>query len=104
MRFVAQIEQFVILLVFYFSFSQKIGYFAGLKTLKNIVITVEQIDDEVIVRLPKFMNFEAMQRMIDLISLKEATSRSVATQEGIDLLAKEAKSGWWAKNRSKYVK
>jgi hypothetical protein len=67
-------------------------------------MTVELIEDEVIVRLPKFMDFEAMQRTIDLISLKEATARSVATQEDIDLLAKEVKSGWWAKNRSRYVK
>jgi hypothetical protein len=67
-------------------------------------MAVEQIEDEVIVRLPKFMDFEAMQRMIDLISLKEATARSVATQGDIDLLAEEVKSGWWANNRSKYVK
>ena len=67
-------------------------------------MTVEQIDDEVIIRLPNFMDFEAMQRTIDLISLKEATARSVATQEDVDLLAKEVNKGWWAKNRSRYVK
>jgi hypothetical protein len=67
-------------------------------------MTVEQIDDEVIVRLPKFMDFEALQRTIDLLSLKEATARSEATQEDIDLLAKEINRGWWAKNRSKYIK
>jgi hypothetical protein len=67
-------------------------------------MTVEQIDNEVVVRLPKFMNFEAMQRMIDLISLREATARSVATQEDVDLLAKEVKKGWWEKNRNKYIK
>ena len=67
-------------------------------------MTVEQINDEVIIRLPNFMDFEAMQRTIDLISLKEATARSVATQEDIDLLAQEVNRGWWAKNRSRYVK
>ncbi|MDR2917515.1 MAG: hypothetical protein LBV74_22205 [Tannerella sp.] len=65
---------------------------------------VERVNDEVVIRLPKFMNFEAVQRMIDLLSLKEATSHSEATQEDIDKLAKEADRGWWAKNRDKYVK
>jgi len=67
-------------------------------------MTVEQINDEVIIRLPKFMDFEAIQRMIDLISLKEATSRSVATQNDIDLLAREVNKGWWEKNRSRFIK
>ena len=67
-------------------------------------MTVEQIEDEVIIRLPKFMDFEAIQRTIDLISMKEATARSMATQDDIDLLAKEANRGWWTKNRSRYVK
>ena len=65
---------------------------------------VEQTDNEVIIRIPKFMNFEATQRMIDLITLKETTAGSIATQDDIDLLAKEVNKGWWAKNRSKYLK
>jgi len=67
-------------------------------------MVVERVKNEVIIRLPSFMNIEAIQRTIDLISLKEATARSVATQEDIDLLAKEAKKGWWAKNRERYIK
>ena len=46
-------------------------------------MTIERTDDEVIIRMPKFVDFEAMQRTIDLISLKEATARSVATREDI---------------------
>ena len=65
---------------------------------------VERIENEVIIRLPVSMNFEAMQRTIDLISLKEATIRSVAMQEDIDFLAKEVNKGWWMKNRSRYLK
>ena len=67
-------------------------------------MTVERLDNEVIIRLPVFMNFEAMQKTIDLISLKEVAARSAATQEDVDLLAKEVNKGWWAKNRSRYVK
>jgi len=65
---------------------------------------VERTDSEVIIRLPEFINFETIQKTIDLMSLKEATARSVATQEDIDLLAHEANKGWWAKNRARYIK
>ena len=67
-------------------------------------MVIERINNEVVIRLPSFMSIEAMQRTIDLISLKEATARSVATQEDIDLLAKEVNKGWWAKNREHYIK
>ena len=62
-------------------------------------MVVEQIENEVIIRLPAFMDIEAVQRTIDLLSLKETAARSVATQEDIDTLAKEVKKGWWANNR-----
>jgi hypothetical protein len=65
---------------------------------------VERINNEVIIRLPVNINFEAMQRTIDLISLKEATARSMATQEDIDLLSKEINKGWWAENRNRFIK
>jgi predicted nucleic acid-binding protein len=67
-------------------------------------MVIEQINNEVVIRLPSYVNFEAMQRMIDFITLKEANVRSVATQEDIDLLAKEVNKGWWEKNGSRYVK
>jgi hypothetical protein len=67
-------------------------------------MTVERINNEVVIRLPFFMNIEAIQRTIDLFSLKEATARSVATQADIDTLAKEANKGWWANNRNRYIK
>jgi hypothetical protein len=70
----------------------------------NIAMTVELTEDEVIVRLPKFMDFEAMQKMIDLLSFKEIAARSVATQEEIDVLADEVNKGWWKKNRNRYLK
>jgi hypothetical protein len=65
---------------------------------------IERVEEDVVICLPMFRNIEAMQRMIDLISLKEANAHSVATQEDIDLLAKEVKQGWWEKNSSRYIK
>ena len=45
-----------------------------------------------------------MQRTIDLISFKEVTTRSIATQEDTDLLTKEVNKDWWNKNRERYIK
>ena len=67
-------------------------------------MTIERTDTEVIIRLQADINYEAMQKTIDLISLREATAGSVAMQEDIDLLAKEVKKGWWEKNRNRYIK
>ena len=67
-------------------------------------MVIERVKDEVVIRLPMFRNIEAMQRMIDLISLKEANAHSIATQEDIDLLAKEINQGWWEKNRNRFMK
>ena len=67
-------------------------------------MVIERVKDEVVIRLPMFRNIEAMQRMIDLISLKEANAHSIATQEDIDLLAKEVNQGWWEKNRNRFMK
>jgi len=67
-------------------------------------MVVERINNEVVIRLPAFMNIEAMQRTLDLLSIKESTARSVATQEDIDQLAKEVNKGWWSKNRERFIK
>ena len=65
---------------------------------------VERTEREVIIRIPASVNYEGIQRMIDLISLRESNARSVATQEDIDILAKEVNKGWWEENRNRYIK
>ncbi|GHV24842.1 hypothetical protein FACS1894176_02010 [Bacteroidia bacterium] len=55
-------------------------------------------------RIPSFVNFEDVQRMIDLMTYKEATARSQATQSDVDIIAKEAKKGWWKANRERFIK
>ena len=66
-------------------------------------MTIERGNNELILRLPLFISFEAIQRTVDLLSLKEATALSVAPQASIDNLAKEANKGWWANNRNRYI-
>ena len=66
-------------------------------------MTIERGNNELILRLPLFLSFETIQRTVDLLSLKEATALSVATQASIDTLAKETNRGWWANNRNRYI-
>ena len=67
-------------------------------------MVIERTDREVIIRMPAYVNYEGMQKMIDLLSLREANARSIATQEDIDILAKEVNKGWWAENRNRLIK
>ena len=63
----------------------------------------ERINDELVIRIPSSIDIEDVQRLIDLINLKEATAQSVAKQEDIDSLVQEVKKGWWAANRSRFI-
>jgi hypothetical protein len=65
---------------------------------------IERTNKEVIIRLPSYVDTEGVQRLVDYLSYKEATSKSTAKQSDIDKLAKEVKKGWWAKNKSRLVK
>jgi len=65
---------------------------------------IERTNNEVIIRLPSTVDTEGLQRLVDYLSYKEATSKSQAKQSDIDKLAKEVKKGWWTKNRSRFIK
>lgn len=45
-----------------------------------------------------------LQRLIDYVKYLEATSKSKAKQLDIDKLADQVNSGWWAKNRKRFIK
>ncbi|SFU17707.1 hypothetical protein SAMN04489724_4690 [Algoriphagus locisalis] len=65
---------------------------------------IERTDDEVIIRLPSNVNTEGLQSLIDFLIYKEATANSTAKQNNVDALAKEVKSGWWAKNKDRLTR
>lgn len=65
---------------------------------------IERTENEVIIRLPANINIEGLQQMVDYLTYKEATSKSVATQEEIDDLVKEVKGSWWQKNKKRLTK
>jgi hypothetical protein len=65
---------------------------------------IERTNDEVIIRLPSYVNTEGVQRLVDYLSYKEATAKSKAKQSDVDKLAKKIKKGWWAKNQKRFIK
>ncbi|MDR2499425.1 MAG: hypothetical protein LBD28_08295 [Tannerellaceae bacterium] len=67
-------------------------------------MTVEQVNDEILIRVSSQIDREEIQRIIDLIKLKEATAKSIATQDSIDRLAQESQRGWWAANRKRFIR
>jgi len=65
---------------------------------------IERTRDEIIIRLPSYVDSKGLDRLVDYLRYKEATARSKATQADVDRLAKEIKKGWWKKNRQKFIK
>ncbi|MDQ3551290.1 MAG: hypothetical protein M3413_07160 [Bacteroidota bacterium] len=65
---------------------------------------IERTSSEIIIRLPASVDRTGLQRLVDYLTYKEATSNSKATQEQVDKLAKEVKKGWWKKNRKRIIK
>jgi hypothetical protein len=55
---------------------------------------IERTKDETVLRIPSCVNFEDVQRVIDLMTYREATAESQATQQDVDDIAREAKKGW----------
>lgn len=64
---------------------------------------IERTSKEIIIRLPSNINTDDLQSLVDYLTYKEATAKSKAEQSDVDALAKEVKSGWWAKNKSRIV-
>jgi hypothetical protein len=67
-------------------------------------MVIERTKKEVIIRLPANVDIEGLQRLVDYLTYKEATTKSKSKQTDVDILAQEVKNGWWAKNRSRLVK
>ena len=65
---------------------------------------IERTSSEVIIRLPSYVDTDWLQRLVDYLTYKEVTAKSKAKQSDVDALAKEVKAGWWAENRSRFIK
>ena len=65
---------------------------------------IERTKNEVIIRLPSYIDTEGLQNIIDYLTYKEATDKSRAKQEDVDKFSKEIRKGWWRKNRRRFIK
>ena len=65
---------------------------------------IEKTNEEIIIRLPSYVDAEGLQRFVDFLIYKESTAKSSAKQSDVDALAQEVKKGWWKKNKSRLVK
>lgn len=65
---------------------------------------IERTNKEIIIKLPSSVDTIGLQRLVDYLTYKEATSKSKAKQQDVDNLAKEVKNGWWSKNRNRFIK
>jgi hypothetical protein len=67
-------------------------------------MVIERTSEEVIIRLPAYVDTEELQSLVDYLTYREATAKSEAKQADVDLLVTEVKQGWWTRNRSRLVK
>ena len=66
-------------------------------------MTIERIDNQIIIKLPGTVALEGVQRLINYLLYKEATKDSKARQEDVDELAREANKQWWEMNKHRFL-
>jgi len=54
---------------------------------------IERKSNEIIIHLPSYVDTTGLQRLIDYLTYKEATSKSKAKQADVDKLVKEVEKG-----------
>ena len=60
--------------------------------------------DQITITLSDDIDTFGLQRVIDYLKYLEATSKSKAKQEDVDLLADEVNSSWWQANKDRFIK
>jgi hypothetical protein len=67
-------------------------------------MVLERTATEVIIRLPANINLEDLELMIRFTKYKQNVSKSSATQEEIDQLARDVNKHWWEENKHRFLK
>lgn len=65
---------------------------------------IERNNKEVIIKIPAFVKTDDLQSLVDYLTYKETTAKSKAKQADVDLLATDVKKGWWANNKTRFIK
>ena len=72
--------------------------------INSEAMQIERTTDEILIRIPSYVDTHGLQRLINFLTYREATAKSKSKQSDVDELAAEVKKGWWDKNRSRFVK
>ncbi len=58
---------------------------------------LERTKNEILVRLPAYVDLTELQNMLDFLQYKELTAKSTAKQSDVDKLSKSVNKSIWAK-------
>ncbi len=58
---------------------------------------LERTKNEILVRLPSYVDLTELQNMLDYLQYKELTAKSEATQSDVDELSKVVNKSIWTK-------
>jgi len=64
---------------------------------KKSEMILERTKNEILVRLPAYVDLTELQNMLDYLQYKELTAKSAATQSNVDQLAKLVNKSLWTK-------
>ena len=64
---------------------------------KAIVMILERTNNEILVRLPAYVDLTELQNMLDYLEYKENTAKTKATQNDVDELSESVNSNIWTK-------
>lgn len=67
-----------------------------------MAVTVERTNEAIVIKLPLDTAVSDIQNVLNYFEYVSLVSNSEATQEDIDILAKETKSGWWEENKERF--
>ena len=65
---------------------------------------IEQTNSEILIRIPKSVDTEGIQRALNYIRYKELTSDVQTNQDEVNLLADEIDNNWWKQNKDRLLK
>jgi hypothetical protein len=65
--------------------------------------TIERTEEDILLRFPLGTTSKSIQNVLDYMQYVELMSKSKATQDDVDQLAKDVKKDWWDKNKSRFV-
>ena len=64
---------------------------------KNTIMILERTKNEILVRLPAYVDLSELQNMLDYLEYKEKTAKTNAKQKDVDKLSETVNRSIWSK-------